>query len=234
MITRTILSSSTPVQMAGEPTAPRALIVLQEAFGVNDHIRGLVEQFAEGGYFAVAPELFHRTGSPEVAYDNIPQARESLATLSQDGLHTDLVASGAFLNGLGFATDSIGAVGFCMGGYVAYFAATLGVVGAAVSFYGGGIETGRFGLPSQLELAPSLTCPWLGFFGDLDQSIPVEQVESLRAATDSLEVGTTIIRYAEADHGFNCDGRPAAFNREASTDATQRTWAFFAEHLTET
>ena len=166
-------------------------------------------------------------------YDNFPEAMTSLATLSEEGLREDLVATCEFLRHEGFGTASIGAVGYCMGGAVTFFAATLGVVGASASFYGGGIETGRFGLSPLVELAPQLQCPWIGFYGDLDKGIPVEQVEALRAATLSSAVSTDIIRYANGDHGFNCDARPAVFNADASADATRRTIAFFATHLTD-
>jgi carboxymethylenebutenolidase len=227
MTTRLVLEGATPLQIAGDPGAPRALIVLQEAFGVNDHIRSVTEMFASRGFYAVAPELFHRAGSPEVPYDNFPEAMAALGTLSHDGLRDDLVASARFLNGAGYETSSIGIVGYCMGGSVAFFGATLGIVGAAVSYYGGGVENGRFGLPSLLELAPSLRCAWLGLYGDLDKGIPVEQVEALRAATAATDVSTEIVRYPDAEHGFNCDGRPAVFNSEASRDATRRTLEFF-------
>jgi carboxymethylenebutenolidase len=118
-----------------------------------------------------------------------------------------------------------------MGGTVAFFAATLGTVGAAASFYGGGVTTGRFGFPPLVELAADLKCPWLGLYGDLDQSIPVEQVEALRAATNAVSVPTEIVRYAEGQHGFHCDARPDSFNEAAASDARARALAFFAEHL---
>ena len=231
MITRHVLNNATPVQVDGDPDAPRALIVLQEAFGVNDHIRSLVEMFAREGFYAVAPELFHRTGSPEVPYDDFPAAMTSLASLSYEGLYDDLVSTSEFLRDAGFPTASIGVVGYCMGGSVAFFTATLGIVGAAASYYGGGVAQGRFGLGSLLDLAPSLQCPWTGFYGDLDKGIPVDQVEALRNATSATDVATDVIRYEHADHGFNCDGRPAVFNAAASKDATQRTLAFFVTTL---
>ena len=233
MTRRQVLVNGTPLQLAGDASASRAVIVLQEAFGVNDHIRTILETYAAGGYFAVAPELFHRAGSPEVPYDNFPQAMGALTTLEYDGLHDDLLATAQYLNAQGFSRSSIATVGYCMGGSVAFFAATLGVVGAAASYYGGGVETGRFGLPSLIDLAPSLRCAWLGLYGDLDKGIPVEQVEGLRAAAARAPVATEVVRYADAEHGFNCDGRPAVFNDGASHDATQRTFAFFQANLTD-
>jgi carboxymethylenebutenolidase len=232
MTTRLVLDNGTPLQVAGDANAPHAIIVLQEAFGVNDHIRSVTERFAAAGYYAVAPELFHRTGSQEVAYDNFPEAMGAMAGLSKEGLQEDLMAGSAFLKKAGYAESSTSVVGYCMGGSVAFFAATLGIVGAAASFYGGGVETGRFGLPSLLELAPQLKSAWIGLYGDLDKGIPVEQVEALRAETAKTSLTTEIVRYADAEHGFNCDGRPAVFNEAAAKDAHQRTLDFFAANLT--
>ncbi len=231
MIVRHVLQGGLPVQSAGDAGSSRAVIVIQEAFGVNDHIRSVAQRFADEGYYVVAPELFHRAGSPEVPYDQFPQAMEAIATLSAPGLTDDLLAARAFLDDAGFDAASTGMVGYCMGGSVTFYGATLGVVGAAVTFYGGGVEAGRFGLPSLLELAPGLRCAWLGLYGDQDQGIPVEQVERLRDAVVASGQATQIVRYAEAQHGFNCDARPANYNAEASRDAMARAFAWFAEHL---
>ncbi len=231
MITRAVTPASTPVQHTANDDAARAVIVIQEAFGVNDHIRNVTERFAEHGFFAVAPELFHRTGSPEIPYDNFPDAMSAVGTLTATGIHDDLMAAADFLAGRGFSRESVGIVGYCMGGSVSFYAATLDIVGGAVSFYGGGVENGRFGLPSLLELAPALRCAWLGLYGDLDKGIPVEQVEQLRAATATTSYDTQIVRYADAEHGFNCAARPAVYNEAAAHDATRRTYDFFTQHL---
>jgi carboxymethylenebutenolidase len=220
-----------PLYASGSTSAARAIIVLQEAFGVNDHIRGVADLFADEGYLCVAPQLFHRDGSPEIPYDDFAAAMPFMANLTKRGLTNDLNATTDFLATLGFHAPNIAAVGFCMGGTVSFFAATLGSVGAAASFYGGGVATGRFGIAPLIELAADLKCPWLGLYGDLDQSIPVEQVEALRAATDAVPVATQIVRYPEGKHGFHCDARPDSFNEAAATDARSRALAFFAEHL---
>jgi len=224
-------SAGFPLYASGSTSAQRAIIVLQEAFGVNDHIRGVADLFADEGYLCVAPQLFHRDGSPEVPYDDFTSAMPFMAKLTKQGLTNDLNATTDFLATLGFHAPNIAAVGFCMGGTVSFFAATLGTVGAAASFYGGGVATGRFGIPPLIELAADLQCPWLGLYGDLDQSIPVEHVEALRAATDALSVTTQIVRYREGKHGFHCDARPDSFNEAAAMDARARTLTFFAEHL---
>lgn len=179
----------------------------------------------------MAPQLFHRDGSPEIPYDDFSSVMPYMANLTTQGITNDLTATTDFLSSLGFHAPNIAAVGYCMGGTVAFFAATLGTIGAAASFYGGGVATGRFGFPPLLELAADLTCPWLGLYGDLDQSIPVDQVEALREATRAATVTTEIVRYPDAKHGFHCDARPDAYNEAAAVDAHARTLAFFAEHL---
>jgi carboxymethylenebutenolidase len=231
MNTKLVLPNGTPVQIAGDPSAPRALIVVQEAFGVNDHIRSVTEGFAADGFYAVAPEFFHRSGSPEVAYDDFPAAMAPMGELHKEGITEDLLATSAFLVEAGYPAGSTGIVGYCMGGTVTFYASTLGIVGAGATYYGGGVDTGRFGLPSLIELAPNLTNDWIGHFGDLDAGIPVEQVEILREKTAATSFSTEIYRYADAEHGFNCDARPTAYNEAASREARARTLAFFNEHL---
>ena len=227
----TTLANTTPLYVSGDTSAPRALIVIQEAFGVNGHIRDVADRFAGQGYYVVAPELFHRTGSPEVAYDNFDAAREHMGALNKDDIETDLRNAAAYLNEQGYPTSSIGIVGYCMGGTVTFFAATLGLVGAAAAYYGSGLRAGRFGFDGQIAMAPSITCPVIGFYGDLDASIPVEEVEELRTALAATNQPTDVVRYADAHHGFHCDGRPAVYGAEAAADAYQRTLTFFAEHL---
>jgi carboxymethylenebutenolidase len=222
-----------PVYASGNTDSPRAVIVLQEGFGVNGHIRSVADRFADEGFLAVAPQLFHRDGSPEIPYDDIASAMTFMANLTKQGLTNDLSATTDFLTTLGYHAPNIAALGYCMGGTVAFFAATLGTIGAAASFYGGGVATGRFGLPPLLELASDLKSPWLGLYGDLDESIPVDQIEALREVTNALPVATEIVRYTEGKHGFHCDARPNAYNETAARDANARALAFFAEHLSD-
>jgi carboxymethylenebutenolidase len=222
-----------PIYASGQTDSKRAVIVVQEAFGVNDHIRSVADRLSDEGFLAVAPQLFHRDGSPEVPYDDVARAMPLMGNLTKEGITNDLNATTDFLATLGFKPANIAVVGFCMGGTVAFYAATLGTVGASASFYGGGVATGRFGFPPLIELAPELKCPWLGLYGDLDQGIPPEQVEELRSATAGLSVTTEIVRYPEGKHGFHCDARPDAYNEAAAIDAYQRTLDFFAEHLSD-
>jgi carboxymethylenebutenolidase len=220
-----------PLYVTGDTAAPRALIVLQEAFGVNGHIRDVADRFTDAGFFAVAPHLYHRDGSPEVPYDNVELAKLLMSHISAEGLRHDLDATTDFLSSVGYGAPSIGAVGFCMGGSVAFYAATLPTLGAAVSFYGGGVTSSRMGLPSLLELASDVRNPWLGLFGDLDSGIPVADVERLREAVSGVSVATEIVRYPNAQHGFHCDARPDVYNDEAAHDAFERAVTFLTTHL---
>jgi carboxymethylenebutenolidase len=205
--------------------------VLQEGFGVNEHIRDVADRFTDAGFFAVAPHLYHRDGSPEVPYDDVERAKLLMSHMSAEGLRNDLDATTDFLSSVGYSAPSIGAVGFCMGGSVAFYAATRPTFGASVSFYGGGITESRMGLAPLLELANEVRSPWLGLFGDLDAGIPVADVEQLRQAVSAAPVATEIVRYPNANHGFHCDARPGVFNDEAALDAFGRAVAFLTAQL---
>jgi carboxymethylenebutenolidase len=117
-----------------------------------------------------------------------------------------------------------------MGGTVAFLAAVRRPVGAAVTFYGGGVTEGRFGMAPMVELTPQLQAPWLGLYGDDDQGIPVEQVEALRATLPAAPVDAEIVRYAGAGHGFHCDMR-SDYHPESASDAWRRTLEWFEKHL---
>jgi carboxymethylenebutenolidase len=207
------------------------IVVVQEAFGVTSHIEHVADRLAEAGWLAVAPAFFHRQGAPVLAYDDLDSVMPVMGQLTAEGISTDLVTSFDYLEEAGFAAARTGVVGFCMGGSVAFHAATLRALGGAVTFYGGGVTAGRFGLPALVDAAPSLQTPWLGLFGDLDQGIPVSDVEQLRQSAAGADVDTEIVRYGDAQHGFNCNDRPAVFNEQAAADAWGRTLAWFDRHL---
>jgi carboxymethylenebutenolidase len=212
-------------------SARGAVVVVQEAFGVNDHIEDVSQRFAAEGYRAVAPHLFHRSGDPVLDYSNIEKVMPHMAALTEADLLADFDATLSYLDAAGFESSSIGVVGFCMGGTVSFRAAVRYSLGGAVTFYGGGIQEGRFGMPSLIQLAPGLATPWLGLFGDLDQGIPVEEVEALREAARTASVPTEVVRYPDAEHGFHCDARPS-YNEAAAKDAWQRTLDWFGQYLT--
>lgn len=214
-----------------EHEARAGVVVVQEAFGVNDHIRDVTGRFARAGYHALAPDLFHREAAEPLAYDDLEEALALVRTLTDDGILADLDAAFAHLHQAGFGFDRIGTVGFCMGGRVTFLAAARRAIGAAVGFYGGGIVTARMpNLPPLVGEAAHLRAPWLGLFGDLDASIPVEDVEALRAALEAAPLPHEVVRYPSAGHGFHCDAR-ASFQPEAAADAWTRTLDWLERHL---
>jgi carboxymethylenebutenolidase len=221
-----------PAAVADPTGEPRGgIVVIQEAFGVNDHIRDIARRLAEAGYLAVAPAMFHRSGSPTFPYDGDLQALMPVfQSLTGEAVDDDVAGAVGWLTGQGVPMARMGIVGFCMGGTVALHSATVHPFGASVTFYGGGVTEGRFGMAPLVEQAPELLAPWLGLYGDEDRGIPVEQVEALREAAATAKVETEVVRYAGADHGFNCDVR-ASYHAESATDAWARTLAWFERHL---
>ncbi|WKN56041.1 dienelactone hydrolase family protein [Rhodococcus opacus] len=207
------------------------VVVIQEAFGVTGHIVDVCRRFAAAGYHAVAPHLFHRSGDPVLEYDDMKSAMSLIGELTAAHIDEDVDGAVAALSAASIDPRNTAIVGFCMGGTVAFHTATRLDLGAAVSFYGGGVANGRFGYPSQLDVAGQLSTPWLGLFGDRDKGIPTEEVEELRAAVAHAPVDTDIVRYADAEHGFHCDDRPAVYNEEAARDGWARTLQWFGTHV---
>jgi carboxymethylenebutenolidase len=217
----------------GPGPARGAVVVVQEAFGVNAHIEDVTRRLAESGYHAIAPHLFHRTGSPALGYDDFGLVMPHIQALSDTAILGDVTAALDHLRAAGWTDRQIGAVGFCMGGRVTFLMAGTFALGAAVGFYGGGIVTGRGeAFPSLLGLVPTMATPWLGLFGDQDQSIPVDDVERLRDELAAAPVPCEVVRYPDAEHGFHCDVRPS-YAAAAAADAWTRTLVWFDRHLAE-
>lgn len=225
------MSDETPLSVQ-EPdgAAKGGVLVIQEAFGVNEHIEDVCRRFAGEGWLAVAPHLFHRTGDPKLGYDDLGPVMPHMKALTADGVLADVDAGIAHLEGAGFPSSGIGVVGFCMGGTVTLVTAARRDVGAGVTFYGGGVAEGRFGFGALVDEAKELRAPWLGLFGDEDAGIPVEQVEALRAAAAASGQPTEVVRYPEAGHGFHCDRRDS-YHEASAKDAWQRTLDWFERYL---
>lgn len=227
---RTIHHGDTPLTVSrpvGHPAA--GLIVLHEAWGLTSHIESVVRGFAAEGYLTVAPHLYHRRGVAAVAGDDFRRARPLLASLTSASIDADLSAAIAALRP---QVDRIGVVGFCMGGTIALWAAAHAAVDAAVTYYGGGVASPRWdGIESGLDSARRLRVPWLGLYGDRDRSIPVTDVERLRAATQAASVPGRIVRYPHAGHAFASAPGSSEHVSAAADDAQIRTRRFLAEHL---
>jgi len=224
------LYESAPDQ--GSARAKGGVIVVQEAFGVNEHIESVADRLAERGYHAVAPHFFHRAGGGTIPYGDFSKVIEKYEGLSDDGILIDVDAARSQLHDAGWADASIGIVGFCFGGRVTFLVAARRHLGAAAGYYGGGIVNARFPqFPALVDEAKTLQTPWLGFFGDEDPSIPVDDVEQLRTALEGAPVDHDVVRYADAGHGFNRDVSPDDYRPGPAADAWRRMLAWFDEHL---
>lgn len=202
---------------APEGTPKGAIVVIQEAFGVNHHIRGVADGYAAEGYLAVAPALFDRYERGfEAGYDaaGMERAMALLPKLNMDWAAADTLAA------IEYARDEyktkVGVVGFCLGGSVAWMAAMQMPISAAVGYYGGHVAKFK---DAQLK------APVMLHFGELDKHIPMSDVKAIRQAHPEVPVYTY-----EADHGFNCDER-ASYSAPAAKQARERTLAFLKEHL---
>jgi carboxymethylenebutenolidase len=194
---------------------------------VNDHIEDVTRRLAAEGYRAVAPHVFHRAGGGTAPYDDFSKVLPLFEGLTDEALLVDVDAALAHLRDAGFTDGQVGVVGFCIGGRMTFLVAVERALGASVGFYGGGIVSTRFPqFPPLIDRATELKTPWLGLFGDLDTSIPVEDVAALRKALTDASVESDIVRYPDAEHGFHCDARPS-YNAEVSKDAWARTLQWF-------
>ena len=198
--------------------APKgAVVVIQEIFGVNGHIREVVDGYAADGYFAIAPQIFDRIERDiELGYEEADMGKGiELAFQKLDHALTaqDLQAAieAASVHG------KVGVVGYCFGGLLTWrCACDLEGVSAASAYYGGG-------LANEADKTPR--CPVMMHFGEKDAHIPMSDVEKVRAAQPDVEVFVY-----DADHGFNCDHR-ASYDAASAKLAKERTLAFFAGHL---
>lgn len=225
-----------PVYLA-RPAGPAGarrpgLLVMQEIFGVNNHIQDVTRRFAGQGYVALAPDVFHRSGHwLSFGYDQFAEARAVAGTLNED-LVVEALAAG--LDHLAAQPDvdpdRLGVVGYCFGGRAAFAAAVrlAGRVQAAAVYYGGGIVTADG--PGLVDRAGHIRCPVIAFFGALDRHIPREYVERLDRALAAAGVEHQVYCYPEADHGFFCDAR-SAYHPRSAQDAWHRTLWFFGSHL---
>ena len=210
-----------------------AIIVIEEIFGVNDHIQDVARRFAAEGYVAVAPDLFHRAGRLlTVPYSDMPGTAKLREGLTDDHLTGDLSKVVAYLQSSpSVSRPEVGITGYCYGGRVSYLAAcSVEGIGAAAVYYGGGIVP-RPDQPVTATPLVDLTDRIIGFFGGQDRGIPVEAVDRIRDTLKEKGKTADIFLYPEAGHGFFCDDREVSYNKEASEDAWDKTLAFFQRHL---
>lgn len=200
---------------AGQPQG--GLVVIQEIFGVNSHIREVADGYADAGYAAVAPQIFDRVEADvELGYTEADMGRGielAFQKLQMPNTLADLQAAVEHASQYG----KVGVVGYCFGGLLTWLSACeLNGVAAATCYYGGGIA-------GETERTPG--CPVVMHFGELDSFIPMTDVEKVRAAQPEVQV-----HVYNADHGFNCDHRPS-YDGDSAALARERTLAHFREHL---
>ena len=202
------------------------LVLLQEIFGVNVHIRDVAMRLAAEGFVVVAPELFHRTAPGlELGYDgpDLATGKAHKAAVTAEGFAADLDACLRWLDAEPrVAPGPRACVGFCFGGLLAFRAAADPRIGATASFYGSGLPTGGPGdAGPALDLAPRIRGRLACFFGGQDPSIPPEHVSAVRAALQAARVDHQLFVYKHAGHGFFCDRR-AAYDPPAAADAWKK------------
>lgn len=218
--------------MAGYLAAPatrglhRAIFVIQEIFGVNPHIRDITERFARAGYLAVAPDIFHRFAPDyQGSYDDIPGSIAQTAKLTPDGVAADLAATHAWLAARDdVRRGGIAAIGYCMGGRLAFVANATLPLGAAVSYYGGGIAT------HHLDLAGALHGPQLLVWAGNDPWIPAADRDRVHAAVRDAGKRYVNVEFSGVNHGFFCDAR-SDYDAGASRQAWALTLAFLDHAL---
>lgn len=205
------------------------ILVFQEAFGVNAHIRDVAERFAKIGYLAAAPELFHRSAPPgwEGPYGNFDAVRPHMQAMTNEGLEADVRATFDLLRKDSACDGRVVSIGFCMGGRVSFLTNSILPLSAAVSFYGGGIAQGL------LDRAAKQHAKILMFWGGLDKHIGEEQRSAIRQALDRASKPYIDVLMSSADHGFFCDQRPS-FNAAAARDAWALSTSFLAGELAAT
>jgi carboxymethylenebutenolidase len=205
------------------------LLVFQEAFGANAHIRDLTQRFAREGFIAIAPELFHRTGPGfEGSYDAFPTTVPHMNALKDDQMEADERAAFEWLTAQGVTEGRVGAVGYCMGGRAAFLAGLSLPIGCATSYYGGGIAP-RGNNPGLLTRTAQLRCPVLLFWGGKDKHLTPDQVRAVRDTLSDAGKNFINVEISDADHGFFCDAR-ASYNPTAAAEAWPMTLAFLRLH----
>jgi len=200
------------------------IVLLQEIFGVNQHIRNVADQYAADGYVVLAPDLFWRQAPRiELGYDDEQWKRAYALMQATDFAlaQQDVAATVKVLRGLA-GDEKIASLGYCFGGRLSYHTAANGLVDAAVAYYGGGIQ-------NALDRAPDIKVPLLMHFGAEDSHIPLEAVKSIAERFDDNEQ-VEIHVYEGAQHGFNCNHR-SSYHQRAAAEAHGNSLVFLSEQL---
>jgi carboxymethylenebutenolidase len=220
------------------PDAPRgrlpAVMVLQEAFGVNAHMKRVCRRVAGLGYAAFSPELFHRAGAGvEFGYEDFAKVRPMLASLTTDRILEDLSVAHRHISRLAYVdAGRMAAWGFCMGGWASVLAACELRLAAAIAFYGGGMVHPRegIGFTPLMDRLGRAGCPLLLVYGGLDQGIPPADIEAVSSGLAAAGRVHVVEIYPDAGHGFFCEDRKA-YHRASAEAAWARATSWLAARL---
>ena len=202
-----------------------AIVLLQEIFGVNEHIRSVAEQYAADGYVVLVPDLFWREGAHiELGYDGDgwKRAVELMQLTDNEHAVADVAATVKALRARPEVDGKIASIGYCFGGRLSFQSAAAGLVDTAIAYYGGGIQ-------NKLELADQIKVPVLMHFGGQDSHIPPEAVQKIAERFEDREE-VEIHIYPHAEHGFNCSHRDS-YNQRAAAQAHGNSLVFLSENL---
>ena len=206
------------------------VLVVQEIFGVHEHIKDLCRRFAKAGYLAVAPELYARQGDVSKT-TNIDEIRAVVVKVPDEQVMSDLDAAAEWAAKNGGDPGKVAVTGFCWGGRIVWlYAAHNPKLKAGVAWYGGLEGTGNELRPKNaIDLVPELKAPVLGLYGGADGGIPNESVDRMRAALKAAGNPSQIHTYPDTPHGFNADYRPT-YRKEQAEDGWKRLLAWFKKY----
>lgn len=201
------------------------IVLIQEIFEVNEHIRSVAEQYAADGYLVIAPDLFWRSGARiELGYDETgwKRAVELMNATDVGKAQSDIELAIDALKAQPGLDGGIASIGYCFGGLLSYHTAANGLVDVAIAYYGGGIQ-------NQLDRADEIEVPLLMHFGEQDSHIPLEAVEKIAERFENND-NVEIVVYPEAEHGFNCSHRDS-YNQRVAAEAHGNTLIFLGQEL---
>lgn len=201
------------------------IVLLQEIFGVNAHIRSVAEQYAADGYVVLVPDLFWRSAPRiELGYDgdDMPKAYALMQAVELPKTLSDIALTAQALRALPQVTGKIASIGYCFGGLLSYLTAADGVVDAAIAYYGGGIQ-------NHLARAGDIKAPLLLHFGGADSHIPAEAVKAVAERFDD-NAAVEVHVYPGAEHGFNCSHR-GSYHQRSAAEARGNSLLFLSENL---
>lgn len=212
-----------------------AIVVIQEIFGVNDHIQDVTRRIAQQGYVAIAPAIYQRQApgfSAGYTAKDIEIGRVYKNQTKASELLSDIQATIDYLYTLPQVQQTgVGSIGFCFGGHVTYLAAILADIKATASFYGAGIANWCPGEDSPtITRTSEIKGTLYAFFGNEDATIPPEQVDEIESALQRSDIPHQVFRYDGAEHGFFCDQR-GSYNPQAATDAWEKVKQLFTTTL---